>query len=84
MIVYKPSKSGAPLMYPENWFALSMLQHAMAYKALEESFDSLTSLIINSGENDVANEPCVSLNFAPWRTAVQLMVMFLMSRALQV
>lgn len=70
-------------MYPDNWFALSMLQHAMTYKALEESFDSLSSLpILQDKENEYYDANPV--NFAPWRTAVQLMVMFLMSRALQV
>eukprot|EP00026_Physarum_polycephalum_P000045 Phypoly_transcript_00045.p1 GENE.Phypoly_transcript_00045~~Phypoly_transcript_00045.p1 ORF type:complete len:1883 (+),score=230.21 Phypoly_transcript_00045:40-5688(+) len=89
MIIYPAWKSGAPLMYPENWFALSMLQYAMVYKAVEESFDSLSSLSIKvhtpkSPSKLVAEsaEPIVG-GVKPWRTAVRLMVMFLTCRALQ-
>lgn len=122
MVIYPPlalanGKHGPPLMYPENWFALTMLQHAMVYKIVEEAFEVLRSFPPTSSpapattaadsssssthqsSTTLVDPQVQSTNpltrasssvgmLSPvlhvWRTAVQFMVMFLMSRALQV
>ena len=90
-------------MYPENWFALSMLQYAIVYKVVEESFDLLSTLAVLSAnkanpssgggggsaslQSNGADAENIDDQLAvakPWHTAVQLMVMFLTCRALQV
>lgn len=94
-------------MYPENWFALCMLQHAIVYKMVEEAFPFLVTCTISTDPR-ITHANLIAPNsnrmsfkgffsrssyvvagiLTPystlWRSIVHLMVMFLMSRALQV